>query len=96
MIVRIFTRPNAWVLFDKSLYTHGLNENEFHVLIFAIIVLVLIDLAKRLTNKKIDVWLSEQQIWFRWTVIFVLLFTCILFGVYGEGYDASQFIYFQF
>lgn len=96
MIVRIFTRPNAWVLFDKSLYTHGLNENEFHVLIFAIIVLVLIDLAKRLTNKTIDVWLSEQQIWFRWTVIFVLLFTCILFGVYGEGYDASQFIYFQF
>ena len=96
MIVHVFTRPNAWVLFDKSLYTHGLDQNEFHVLIFAIVVLLLLDLVKRMTNKSIDVWLSEQQIWFRWTVIFVLLFTCILFGVYGEGYDASQFIYFQF
>lgn len=96
MIMRIFTKPNTWVLFDKSLYTCGLNENEFSVLFFAIVVLLLIDLVKRMTGKTIEVWLGEQQIWFRWTVIFVLLFTCILFGVYGEGYDASQFIYFQF
>lgn len=96
MIIRIFTRPNAWVFFDQSLYTHGLDENEFHILIFAVIVLLLLDLAKRLTNKNIEIWLSEQQLWFRWTVIFVVLFTCILFGMYGEGYDASQFIYFQF
>lgn len=96
IIERIFTRRDIWTLFDESIYTWGLNEDEFKIMMVAIGVLILVDMIKKLTGKCLDVWLSEQQIWFRWIVIYLLLFACIIFGVYGQGYDASQFIYFQF
>jgi hypothetical protein len=32
----------------------------------------------------------------RWPVYFALLFTVLIFGIYGPGFAESQFIYFQF
>lgn len=40
--------------------------------------------------------LSRKKLWFRWLVIFAGLFSIIIFGVYGPGYDAKNFIYEQF
>ena len=41
-------------------------------------------------------WITNQGIWFRWLIYFAAIFGILIFGVYGPGYDASQFIYFQF
>ena len=40
--------------------------------------------------------LSRKKLWFRWLIIFAGLFSVIIFGVYGPGYDAKNFIYEQF
>lgn len=96
IIQRIFTRTDMWTLFDKSIYTCGLDEKEFKVMIFGLVILLLVDLVKKVGNRRIDDFLSEQCLWFRWGILLMLLFTCVVFGVYGVGYDASQFIYFQF
>ena len=32
----------------------------------------------------------------RWGVLLVLIAAVAIFGIYGPGYDAQQFIYFQF
>ena len=32
----------------------------------------------------------------RFAVMLTLLFATLIFGIYGAGYSASQFIYFQF
>jgi heme A synthase len=40
--------------------------------------------------------LARQKLWLRWLVIFAGLFSVIIFGVYGPGYDAKSFIYEQF
>jgi len=40
--------------------------------------------------------LYEQELWFRWTVYLIALFSIILLGIYGEQYNASAFVYFQF
>jgi len=87
---------DPWTLFDGSLYTWGLEQNEFQVMLFGIAVLVLVDLVKRMKGNRIDAFLAEQCIWFRWGALIVLFICCVVFGVYGQGYDASQFIYFQF
>ncbi len=96
IIERIFTRTDVWTLFDETIYTWGLNEKEFEVMILGIVILLLVDLVRKKTGKCLDKWLGEQQMWFRWSIILMLVFACIIFGVYGQGYDASQFIYFQF
>lgn len=38
-------------------------------------------------------WLSARGIVIRWGILYIMLFTIILFGAYGPGFDASQFIY---
>lgn len=38
-------------------------------------------------------WLAKRNIVLRWILLYAALFTVILFGVYGPGYDAAQFIY---
>lgn len=96
LIKRIFTCMDLWALYDKSLYTIGLNQTQMGVLLFSILVLLLVDLIRYKKNCMIDVFLKEQNIWFRWGVIYLLLFTIIIYGIYGPEYDAAAFIYFQF
>lgn len=95
-IGRIVTRWDPWVLFDKSLYTIGLTQTEVNVLILSLVILFLVDLVRYLKGVTIDVFLSEQNLWFKWGVAFLLLFGIIIFGIYGPSLEARQFIYFQF
>lgn len=95
-IIRIVSRWDPWVLFDKSLYTIGLNQTEVHILILSLVILLLVDLVRCLKGVTIDIFLSEQNLWFKWTVALLLLFGIIIFGIYGPSLEARQFIYFQF
>lgn len=93
---RMFTKWNPWVLFDGSIYTLGISEKFFHLLLVAIIVLLIAEWLKYKKNMEPDEWLSEQCIWFRWGVMLMLILSVIIFGAYGPAYDAANFIYFQF
>lgn len=94
-ILRNMLHFNPEVLLDGSLYTLGTNENEFHFLLCALLILAIADYLK---YKKINVLdkLQQQALWFR-SLAFALLFCAVvLFGIFGPEYEASQFIYFQF
>lgn len=71
-----------------------LSEKDFYVMLVSIIVLMLVDYLKKSMDLKAV--LARQNIWFRWLVYYVLIFTILIFGIYGPDYDASTFIYFQF
>lgn len=96
IIYRILTHSDLWTLFDETVYTWGLDQKEFRMVFFGLLILLFVDLIRRFWKKRIDIFLSEQCLWFRWAVLLLLLFSCVIFGIYGQGYDASQFIYFQF
>ena len=59
-------------------------------------VLFAASLIKYKRNETLDVFLAKQCAWFRWLAVCVLFAYIFLFGIYGPGFDASQFIYFQF
>lgn len=96
IIGRIFTRLNPWVLYDGSIYNLGLDLTEVHILTVALVILLLVDLIRYFKNATLDRFLSNQNLWFRWLVIFGLLFFILTYGAYGQGFSAQQFIYFQF
>ena len=91
----MFTKFNPWVLFDGSLFQLGLDEKEFFVLLFAVTILILVDV---MTYKKKDILgaFTSQPIWFRWIVTWIWIGVLLVFGVYGENYQSAAFIYFQF
>ena len=96
MVKNIFTKINPWVLYDQSLYKLGLDLTEVHILVVALVLLILVDCVRFFKGQTIEKFLNEQCLYFRWGVVFFLLFFIFIYGSYGIGYSAQQFIYFQF
>ncbi len=69
---------------------------EWVVLLISIIILFAVSLIKYNMKMNLDEYLDKQSLWFRWIVLFILLFGLIIFGVYGPGFSAQAFIYTQF
>ncbi len=95
IIVSMFRKWNPWVWFDGSLYTLGLDEKDWKVLLVSVSILFLIECFK---YKKMDLVtvFGKQNILFQWLFFYVGILAVIVFGIYGAGYNANQFIYFQF
>lgn len=92
----LFTKWNPWVFFDSSLYVYGLDRPEAMILLWAIIALFVVDVIRYTKGINIGEFLVQQNLWFRWLVLIVLIVCCLVYGEYGINFDSSQFIYFQF
>lgn len=95
-VKRIFIRPTPWLLFNGGIYTLGLDRIQVNILIFAVVLLILVDFIRYIKKQTLDVFLMEQNIWFEWLVIIGLVIMIFVYGEYGPTFDAQQFIYFQF
>ena len=86
---------NPWIFVDGTLYTLGLDQQEFMLLLFSLGILLFFSVCR---YQKIDLLqkLEAQGLWFRWAVYLAGIFFVIIFGVYGPQVDNSAFIYFQF
>lgn len=86
---------NPWILFDGSLYTCGLDDKNFRLMLVGILILFCADFAKRrgIQIRKIVI---SQDYWFRWIFISVSIVAILLFGMWGPSFNKANFIYFQF
>lgn len=95
----MFTHFNPWIFFDNSLYTYGLSAKQLHVLLYATIVLIVVSILQELLRKK-DTYLREtiagQNFVFRYLLCFGALMIILIFGMYGPGYNAGDFIYMKY
>ena len=90
-----FTVWNPWLLVDGTLYTLGLEQADFWLMVLSILILLFVDI---LHNKGVSIRdsLLNWPLPVRWGFIYGALFWILLFGVYGPAFDAASFIYFQF
>jgi D-alanyl-lipoteichoic acid acyltransferase DltB (MBOAT superfamily) len=95
-IRRMFTTFDVWSLFDESVYHLGLDRKEMGILWLGILLLIVVDAYYVRKKALFDTMVKSQCLAVQYVIVAVLLVMVIVFGVYGEGYDASQFIYFQF
>lgn len=95
-VSRIFTKANPWQFLNGSIYGLGLDPTEISILVFSVLILFATSIIKYRKNMTLDVYLYSQNLWFRWFVVIGLIVMIFVFGEYGPGFDAKQFIYFQF
>jgi len=91
----MFSEFNIWVFWDETLYRFGLNRRNFMMAIFSLLILLAVSLLKE-RNVQIRETIAAQPIVFRWIIYYIAIFSIIIFGIYGSGYDASSFVYMQF
>ena len=93
---RMVVKWDPWSLFNGEIYTLGLERSEFNILLIGVVVLFLVDLIRYQKGQSFSCFLAEQCIWFRWGVLLAMMWSTLVFGIYGIQFSSSQFIYFQF
>ncbi len=96
ILKRILFRPTPWLLFNGGIYELGLSRPEFGILLVSLAILFLAELVRYRRKVTVDVFLMEQNLWFEWLAVILLIVMIFVFGEYGPMFDAQQFIYFQF
>lgn len=69
----------------------GLDAKGWFICVIGLSAMLVVDYLH--TKGNVRVMLANQNILFRWFILLLLLFAVILWGQYGPGYDASDFIY---
>ena len=95
IVQSIFTASNLHILFDGSLYECGLDAFNFRLLWVYILLLFAADLCK---YKQISLrrGIARQSWLCQVLVVAGGVLAVLLLGVYGPGFEASNFIYSQF
>ena len=77
---------------NVKLFSLGLSALDFCVLGLGVLVLLVVGTMQEF-NINIRKELENQNLLFKWLVYYTLIFTIIIFGIYGRGYSAASFIY---
>lgn len=88
----MFSAFEPWILFDGTLFQHGLSQNHFILLIAHLIGLFALERKYKKQEDSVEALLGTHLI-LRWVIYIVLIFDVLLFGVYGSGYDVASFMY---
>ena len=88
-------RFNPYDLFNGKLFNYGLDLVNFVIAAVSFLVLFLVAWIQR-DGTSLRARIEQQPLILRWGLIIAAMAAVVFFGVYGPGFDASQFIYFQF
>lgn len=91
----MFTFKNIGKLFNGELFKIGITSGDFIIVVIGVVIMFVVSLLQE-KGVNIREKISKQNIVFRWILYYGIIFTIIIFGIYGAGYDASSFIYGQF
>lgn len=94
MFGSMFTTWNWHTLGKGTLLNIGLTGADYMVLSVGLIVMVWVSLLQR--KGSVRDMIHSKPTYIRYTIRYAVIIAIIIFGAYGVGYDASQFIYNQF
>lgn len=90
----MFTASAFGQLFDGRMADLGLTGADWIVVFAGVLVMLFVSLLQRRGSVRGQI--AARPFWQQAMVWYVLLTVVLIFGAYGQGYDASQFIYNQF
>lgn len=94
MFGSMFTEWDSSIFFDGSLLGIGLTESDYVILLAG--VLLMIWVSYRQGKGSVRQQIRKQRLGIRFCIWYGLSLVILLFGTYGIGYDAVQFIYNQY
>ena len=94
MFGSMFTDWNIGEVLSTGIWNLGLGLHDYIVLLIGTVILLTVSLVGRRGSVRDKI--ASKPMWVSMAVFGGMFIAVILFGAYGMGYDASQFIYNQF
>ena len=91
---RIFTDFQFPTILNADAALFGVTSADLNMAVLSVAILWIVDLLQE--KMPLRETIAKQNLVFRWVLIFACLFAVIIFGIYGPGYEAADFIYQQF
>ncbi len=82
--------PHGW----SGWFPGGASPRQMLVVGFGFALMMTADAIK--CRESVQDWLERRSILFRFALYFLLIAMILIFGCYGSGYDARDFMYFKF
>lgn len=93
-VKQIFSSFNLWILWDGTLYQMGLDYKDLCVVFLGLLFVYKVSVFQE--KGSVRELIAEKNIIFRWAIYYIAIFSIIILGMYGAGYNASDFIYANF
>lgn len=90
-VEKMLILDNFGFFFDTSLLQLGLSAKEINVLLVGLAVLFVVEILQ--TRYSLREKISQMPVFLRWPIYWIGLLMVLIFGVYGRGYAAANFIY---
>lgn len=94
MFFSMFTSVNYAAVFTKGMWSIGLSAADYIVIFAGVVIMFAVSLLER--KCPVRDRLAKKNYIIRYTVFLVIFLLIAVFGIYGTGYESSQFIYNQF
>lgn len=91
---QMFRSFNPWIFWDGTLYGMGLDYKDWCVVIIGLLLVRQISVLQE--RGSVREAIARRNIVLRWAVYYGAFFAILIFGMYGAGYTASDFIYGNF
>lgn len=94
LLIRAFTPSvfNPWIFFNGELLKAGLSNVDFHVIFISLLILILAAILRERHGYARN-WIALQGTVFRFLIWIALFLFVLIYGKYGPGYHAADFIY---
>lgn len=96
MIMKMISQFRLSWFFSASFFNIFGSSYQLGIISISIMIILLVGIYEVKNNESISKLVFRQQIVFRWIIYFALLMVILFWGAYGNDYEQTQFIYFQF
>lgn len=83
---------NPWIFTDGQIETLGLGIKELNVFVLSLLAWAVIE-GYEVGHGKVCIWVAKQHLVVRWAIHLLVILIIWVFGTYGLGFNAADFIY---
>lgn len=92
---RMFESSRIWVLFNGSIYGHELDRIDYWIAVLGIAVMLTVDILHE-KGHSLRAEISELPLVIRWAIYYGAAIILVMLGMYGAGFNSSDFLYANF
>ncbi len=91
-VVFVKNYANPWIFFNGNFLDLEITYGDVNLILLSILVLIIAGVLREKYGYA-RIWMQKQCFIFRWIIWIGLFLAVLIWGMYGPGYSAAEFIY---